>query len=54
MCQETCGKCDEFFKDSEQCGHPMVYLNHSDNIHRTKADTEACGFYHPIKPAEQK
>lgn len=53
-CQKTCGNCDEFFESSSRCGHPMVYLDHENNVHRTKADTPACGFYTPIKPVEQK
>jgi len=54
MCQKTCGQCEEFFKDSGRCGHPMVYLNHVDNVHKTKADTPACGFYTQSKPAEKQ
>lgn len=49
MGENTCGKCDEFMKDSGRCGNPMVYINHGDNIHKTTAETPACWFFYPIK-----
>lgn len=45
----TCGKCSDFFNDLNQCGHPMVYLNHTTNVHKTTAETKACYFFSRIK-----
>jgi predicted RNA-binding Zn-ribbon protein involved in translation (DUF1610 family) len=44
----TCGNCEEIMcpDDSPQCGHPMVYVNHSTNKHHVTLETPACGYYH--------
>lgn len=47
MCDKTCNDCVEFLRNSEQCGHPMVYLNHTTNVHKTDKETKACGFFYP-------
>lgn len=51
---ERCGGCCEFIRQPETCGHPMVYLNHGDNTHRTTANTQACGYFYPVTPALRK
>lgn len=53
MCTKTCGNCKEFMSVSQQCGHPMVYLNHGDNTYPTTAETAGCGFHTPADPDER-
>lgn len=54
MCEnkDTCGKCAEFMGSIQQCSHPMVYMNHSDNTYKTLSSAEACGFFFPITGKE--
>jgi hypothetical protein len=55
MEQDKCGQCRDFFPGLGQCGNPMVYLNHSDNVKMTTDDTKACGFFYPErKPCDLK
>lgn len=53
MCNQTCGDCYEFTPVIDQCLHPMVYLNHESDVHKTTATTEACGFFNALKPSEK-
>lgn len=46
--KQTCGNCCEFFENSNRCGNPMVYLNHTDNQYKTMPAEKACGFFYPI------
>lgn len=43
--EKVCGTCSEMMRTLGQCGHPMVYLNHTTNIYLVKETTPACGFY---------
>jgi hypothetical protein len=45
--ESKCGNCSEFFPGLSQCGHPMVYLNHTTNEFATTDETKGCGFYSP-------
>ena len=53
MCENTCGRCREILESIEQCGHPMVYLNHTNNEYPVKKDTPACGFFSEKIPVQE-